>query len=246
MTFFQPWSEVTPDNRKVIFYMTAFVGTHTIFSHGKMRERLIAKLTLSNYINGYTLVGLATLFPALYIYLRKTKNTGDAIPFIQQHQDLCFGIGVFLKLLALQFIPLYGTGAQPALIGLTEKEKQQLAARPVRGVMKITRHSLFWMLNFLSLGLILTNGTYSDLYFNGFIIAEGLLGSLHQDHRHRSANNLQKEFFEQSTWFPNFFNYPSTFKDISWDRVFAQIGFATVGFLYYTGKLDFSKFRAKN
>ncbi|ETO20967.1 hypothetical protein RFI_16238 [Reticulomyxa filosa] len=246
MAMVQPWREITPENRKVIFCMSSFVGTHTIMSHPNIREWLIGKLTLANFVGVYSLISAATLLPALHTYVIRTKNTGPMIPLIEQNQDLCFKIGVLFKLLAIQFIPLFQTGTQPAEVGLTSTAKQERSSQPVRGVMKITRHPLFWMFNFFGLGLILTNGTYSDLYFNAFLLSEGVFGALHQDYRHRQSEKLDAKFFENTTWYPNVFNIRSALQDISWDRLFAEVAITTFGILYFTGKLQFSNFKQKN
>ncbi len=78
----QPWKDITPENKKVIFGMTSFIVTHTILSHPLIRNKIISSISLKTFSALYVAVTLFTLGPAGYYYLRYTKGTGEVVPWI--------------------------------------------------------------------------------------------------------------------------------------------------------------------
>eukprot|EP00485_Elphidium_margaritaceum_P011424 CAMPEP_0202707464 /NCGR_PEP_ID=MMETSP1385-20130828/19796_1 /ASSEMBLY_ACC=CAM_ASM_000861 /TAXON_ID=933848 /ORGANISM="Elphidium margaritaceum" /LENGTH=234 /DNA_ID=CAMNT_0049366191 /DNA_START=48 /DNA_END=752 /DNA_ORIENTATION=- len=189
-------TNLSGDDKKVVLYMSSFIVTHTIMSHGVVRDALIKALGgTSRFISTYAVTSFATLGPAAWIYFRRSKGTGESVPALANNSQLLSNLGLILAMKAAFMIPLLGSGK-----GIDVDQKKAVDSVRVTGIIRITRHSLFWMFAVLSASQILRGQKYSDVCFHLPLIVEALFGALHQDQRLRQV--YPKQFYEQTSWFP--------------------------------------------
>eukprot|EP01084_Bolivina_argentea_P174426 302164_1 len=191
------------DNRKILIHMSAFVVTHTILSHHSIRPKVVKAVGgAAKFAGLYSLISLATLLPAFYIYYKRTKGTGDTIPFLAKNKDLYVQLGILFAFKAAFMIPLIGTGklTQP---GMTEKQRKEFVkeGKNIRGIIRVLRHPLFCMIGLFSASQLLKGQTWNDLYFNGPMLFQCIMGSLHQDQRLRQW--YSPKYFEETSWIPH-------------------------------------------
>lgn len=245
---------MSADDRKVLLWGSAFVATHTILSHPPIRTKLIKGVFNNsdrNFAGIYSIVTLATLLPAAYIYRTKTSKQEPCpkIPLIEKNKELCDKIGLVLQLMAIMDIPLLGSGKTPLNSGLTPAQRNAIANNSeacVRGINRLTRHPLFWMITFGSLGNLLRNGTYSGLYFYMPIIIEGIFGSYKQDLRlqqeYKTKSGELSVFYKETNWFPGWGfitgkqSFIKTHEEIGLIRIGLSVLLGIVAYKYLTKK----------
>eukprot|EP01084_Bolivina_argentea_P083796 151695_1 len=171
-------------------------------SHPSIRSSIIASVTEKKFPLLYSLVTFATFIPATYIYFRNTKGTGESVPFMQNSSDFYKTLGLWCAVSAAFHIPLLTSGTPLTHPGISAAEREELvkSGKGIRGIVRITRHPLFFTIGFLCLSQIFREQRYSDLCFYLPLFFECIWGAYHQDMRLRQWYSTR--FFEQTSWLP--------------------------------------------
>ena len=85
----------------------------------------------------------------------------------------------------------------------------------------------------VDVGMILTRGRYSDLYFHGPLIVECVFGSLHQDMRLRPIYG--ERFFGRTSWLPipSVSNLLNAYGDFGWTQRILCIACGVASYYYF-------------
>ena len=97
MNFASNFQKIPLEDRKVLLFTCSFVGTHTVLSSSFLRSKLIKLLNKGVFSMIYNIISVATFVPATYLWLTKTRNSGDNIGFISNNSQIFKPIGTGSK-----------------------------------------------------------------------------------------------------------------------------------------------------
>ena len=171
-----------------------FVGAHLFISSAFIRPRLVARLGEQPFRGGYSLVAIATL-AALIIVFAHHKHAGRLLWYLRATAPIRW-LAWSMMLAALIFLVAGLVNPSPATIGAS-------AQRPVRGILKVTRHPSFIAFALFGLAHLLMNGWAGDILFFAAFPALGILGGLHQDRRKlRELGEPYRRLVAETSFFP--------------------------------------------
>ncbi len=171
-----------------------FVGTHLFISSAFIRSRLVARLGEQAFRGVYSLVA-SVMLAALIIVFAHHKHAGPLLWYLRATPPIRW-LAWLMMLAALIFLVAGLLNPSPATIGAS-------AHRPVRGILKVTRHPSFIAFALFGLAHLLMNGWAGDVLFFGAFPALGILGGLHQDRRKlRELGEPYRRFVAETSFFP--------------------------------------------
>lgn len=150
-----------------------FAGSHLLFSHLPVRERLVRRLGTQPFQGIYSLVSLAFFVPLVSIYF-KNVHTGSWLWVLPRGPVLTWTVQI-------------GMGAAFVLLvaGLVRPSPASIAAGPAvaSGAFRSTRHPLIMSMGLFGALHLLASSTTTDVaFFAGFPLF-AIVGCRHQDHR---------------------------------------------------------------
>jgi uncharacterized membrane protein len=166
---------------KIALGWAGFAGTHLVMSHPGMREKIVEKVGgEQNFLGLYSVVAFTTLAPPVFLYYRYRKT---APPYNPGQLASLLGIGIS-SLGALTFTQSI---AAPSPTSKQEQERVahlqgQIEAKDseAKGIVRISRHSMFMSFALLGLGQMIIYKRAPDLAFWGGFPLFWLIGSIHQ------------------------------------------------------------------
>jgi uncharacterized membrane protein len=171
-----------------------FVGTHLLISSPIARPRLVERLGEQAFHAVYSLVAIATLIALVAVFAHH-KHAGPLLWYLRATAPIRW-LAWLMMLAALVFLAAGLINPSPATIGAP-------AQRPVRGVLKVTRHPSFIAFTLFGCAHLLMNGWAGDLLFFGCFPVLGIVGGLHQDRRKlREIGEPYRRFVAETSFFP--------------------------------------------
>ncbi len=171
-----------------------FVGAHLLISSAFIRPGLVGRLGEQPFRGVYSLAAIATL-AALIIAFAHHKHAGSLLWYLRATAPIRW-LAWSMMLAALIFLVASLINPSPAMIGAS-------AQRPVRGILKVTRHTSFIAFALFGLAHLLMNGWAGDILFFAAFPALGILGGLHQDHRKlRELGEPYRRMVAETSFFP--------------------------------------------
>ena len=174
------------------FWAALFAGSHLLISSSAIRPALIQRIGEQPYRGLYSLVAFATFIPLLIVFSHH-KHAGPLLWYWRANPMMRSMVRV-LMLAALIFFVGSFVNPNPGAIGAP-------GARPIAGILKITRHPNFVAITIFALAHLLMNGWLGDLFFFGSIAALAIIGGVFQDHRKLSELGAPYQALVETTSF---------------------------------------------
>lgn len=139
-------------------------ATHNGLASGLMRARLVASLGANGFRIFYSILSVLAL-----VLLARASGAADPVPI--------WTAPAWLRLvLALIMVPAFLFFTAGLLRNPTGIAGEGLAAQPVRGIQRITRHPMLWSFALWALVHVLGNGDLASVIFFGTFAISALIG----------------------------------------------------------------------
>lgn len=178
------------------FWAALFLTTHLATTSQSIRPRVVAALGEQPYRGIYSLISFATFIPLTVEFVRN-KHAG---PMLWNLRDVPVAryVAIVLMVTAIPLMVASFATPSPTAIG----SPNESMAEP-RGVLKITRHPLFWAIGLFAVAHLMMNGWLGDVIFFGTLLLTVVVGVQHQDARKlRSLGESYRRFCEQTSAVP--------------------------------------------
>ncbi len=177
----------------IVSLWIAFAASHMVMSATPVRAKLVAALGILRFRGLYSLVAFALFIPLVWVYF-ENKHAGPLLYYVPVNDAvrglLYLGNGLAFILIAAGYM-----NPSPSIVGM-----KRVLHRPVHD---ITRHPLFMGIGLWGLVHLVPNGYASDVAFFGGFPLFALVGSWHQDLRHRKTRGENyRRFLSGTPFFP--------------------------------------------
>lgn len=176
----------------LIAFSAAFVITHLVLSHGKVRAGLVDQLGPLRFRGLYSFVSLGTFLPAAVIEWRE-RHMGPLLWQLPHWAELV----VALPLMLVAIVLLVLAFAQPSPVSMVRSRPE------ARGVLRITRHPMNMGFALFGIAHVVANGFLGDVAFFSMFVLVGIVGAYHQDARiARERGEVMAEFRRTTSVLP--------------------------------------------
>eukprot|EP01084_Bolivina_argentea_P134191 236739_1 len=244
------WSTLDHKNKKMIMLTGTFLISHLLTTTFGIRKKLTDMLGEERWINIRANLSMGLYFPALYLYIFKTRNNSPVndnlrIPIISEHQYLS-KIGIFLKVIGFGCLPLFVGQSQPNAVhagDMTPMDQRKSNAQNmdfIKGMVRITRHPLLLSMTNIFIGDILICGHYASLFFCAPMAFVCLFGLNHQDQRHKKIFGGESIWFKKTSAIPGHamltekYSIKQIIEEIGSQRIAMSVGLTSFVYWYCT------------
>jgi len=171
----------------------AFVVSHIMLSHGRVRSGLIARLGLWPHRAVYSVIGIVTFLWLVSAYKQAPTDQIFAPVIALQHMPL--------TLMLLASILLVGgyTIANPSALVLEDMN----SGEDIPGILKITRAPVMWGTGLFAFSHMLANTHLASWIFFGSLTFLAIVGGWHLDRRkHAEGDASWLEMEAQTSFIP--------------------------------------------
>lgn len=165
--------------------------THFGVSSTGLRDRVAGAVGEGPYLGLYSLVALAVM-----VWLVMAYNAAPPGPVLWVTWPWGWYVPVVVLPFALMLVVGGVSQPNPTAVG---GDRQFGEPRPVRGVLRITRHPVMWGIGLWALAHMVPNGDLASLMFFGTFALLALLGTLFIDAKNRRRRAAQFAPFEMTT-----------------------------------------------
>ncbi len=177
----------------IAVFWVAFAASHMVLSATPVRTKLVTKMGEWPFRGLYSVVAIATFIPLIWVYF-ENKHAGPLLWNVPTN-DAVRGLLYLGNAIAFILIAAGYFNPSPATVGM-----RRVLHRPIHD---ITRHPLFMGIGLWGLVHLIPNGYASDVaFFAGFPLF-ALIGSWHQDLRHKKTRGKSyRRFLSGTPFFP--------------------------------------------
>ncbi len=170
-----------------------FLLGHFVPSHAPIRKRLVARLGEWPFRGLYSVVATVSFGGLAYAWWTH-RHEGSMLFFMRQPAvvhaiELTTVLGVGL---------LFAGALVPTPTSMTFRGEMDVEPR---GALAVTRHPVNMGIAILAAGHMVVNGWVTDLLFWGTLLALGILGPMHEDHRKSLTNDQYRKLRHVTTLF---------------------------------------------